>query len=48
MTGGRNPDGYRAIATMEKISLNSDFIKNHNCQLILIEQESISSRSSPP
>jgi hypothetical protein len=37
MTGGKHPDGYRAIATMENLEINSEFIKNHNCQLVLVE-----------
>ncbi len=34
---GRHPDGFRAISTIEVIDLTSDFVKDHDCQLILIE-----------
>lgn len=33
----RHPDGFRAILTIEIINLTSDFVKDHDCQLILIE-----------
>jgi hypothetical protein len=33
----RHPDGYRAISTIEVIDLTSDFVKDHDCQLILTE-----------
>jgi hypothetical protein len=39
MVADRNPHGYRAMITMEKIEINSDFVKNHDCQLVLIEVE---------
>jgi hypothetical protein len=35
----RHPDGSRAISTIEVIDLTSDFIKDHDCQLILIERK---------
>ena len=34
--GGRHSDGFRAILTIEVIDLTSDFVKDHNCQLILL------------
>jgi hypothetical protein len=37
MIGGKNPDGYRAIVATEVLNLDSDFFKNHDCQLVLIE-----------
>jgi hypothetical protein len=37
MTGGKHPDGHRALATIENLEISSEFIKNHNCQLVLIE-----------
>lgn len=40
MSGGRHPDGYRAIATIEEVDLSSEFIKTHDCQLILLERSS--------
>jgi hypothetical protein len=33
----RHPDGSRAISTIEVIDLTSDFVKDHDCQLILTE-----------
>jgi hypothetical protein len=39
MIGGRHPDGYRSFITMETVEINSDFVKNHDCQLVLIEVE---------
>jgi hypothetical protein len=36
---GRHPDGSRAISTIEVINLTSDFVKNHDCQLLLFECE---------
>ena len=35
--GGSHPDRHRAILTTEVIDLTSDFIKSHDCQLVLIE-----------
>ena len=37
MLGGRHPDGYRGITTTEEVKINSEFVKNHHCQLILTE-----------
>jgi hypothetical protein len=37
MIGGKNPDGHRAIVATEVLNLDSDFFKNHDCQLVLIE-----------
>ena len=34
--GGRNPERYRSISTMTEIDLNSDFIHNNDCKLILV------------
>ena len=35
--GRSYPDRHRAILTTEVIDLTSDFIKSHDCQLVLIE-----------
>ena len=34
---GIRPDGRRAILTTEVIDLTSNFVKNHDCQLVLLE-----------
>ena len=36
--GCRTPDGYRAISTPEIINLDYDFIKSHDCQLLLFKE----------
>ena len=38
MTGGRHPYGHRGIVTMDKVDLNSEFVKSHNCKIILVER----------
>jgi hypothetical protein len=43
MIGGGHPKGHRAISTMDKLDINSEFVKNHNCKLVLIES-SLSNR----
>ena len=37
MMSGRHPDGHRGITTTEEVKINSEFVKNHHCQLILTE-----------
>jgi hypothetical protein len=37
MMGGMHPDGHRGITTKEEVKINSEFVKNHHCQLILAE-----------
>ena len=38
MIGGRHPERYRGITTLQKVDLSNEFITSHDCKLILVRR----------